>query len=383
MTKKDLEHSLLELAKKIEVYKDKVTCEENTKNWFISPFLRILGYEIENPEDIICEYTCDIGTKKGEKVDYAIFDSGNLSLILEAKDCRNDLTKENVSQLFRYFAVSNAKIAILTNGIEYQFFTDLDKDNQMDLKPFKVLVISRITDDDIEFLLKLSKGSIDTTKIKSDAKLLSFDAELLSWLENQSRQLSPKFMSCMKAEIPTYDLSDSEIQYRVSKILGKKFDITPLKSKQEVSSKSKVKEAEFKSRIYSLDECDKSICTGTKLIALSVCGVLFICNSWTDAFSAMIDYLTMNKKLLPEEIYKRANDIFFSSGDSLRTPKENKTVFYEANASAIACIRNLSKLLNLFDIKATDVQLGICSKEEYKEYASKGMTNEAIFKSWK
>ena len=36
------------------------------------------------------------------------------------------------SQLFRYFGTTPAKFAILTNGIFYRFYTDLEDANKMD-----------------------------------------------------------------------------------------------------------------------------------------------------------------------------------------------------------------------------------------------------------
>ena len=35
------------------------------------PFFQALGYDVFNPNELIPEFTADIGTKKGEKVDYA------------------------------------------------------------------------------------------------------------------------------------------------------------------------------------------------------------------------------------------------------------------------------------------------------------------------
>lgn len=46
--------------------------EEATKNALILPFLQALGYDTFDPRIVVPEYTADVGTKKGEKVDYAI-----------------------------------------------------------------------------------------------------------------------------------------------------------------------------------------------------------------------------------------------------------------------------------------------------------------------
>jgi len=36
------------------------------------PFIDALGYDIFNPKEMVPEFTADVGTKKGEKIDYAI-----------------------------------------------------------------------------------------------------------------------------------------------------------------------------------------------------------------------------------------------------------------------------------------------------------------------
>jgi predicted type IV restriction endonuclease len=95
-----------------------------------------LGYNIFDPSEVIPEYTSDIGIKKGEKVDYAITINKELEIIIEVKMVRSILKPENANQLLRYFGVTKAAFAILTNGIQYQFFSDLEKKNVMDTSPF-------------------------------------------------------------------------------------------------------------------------------------------------------------------------------------------------------------------------------------------------------
>lgn len=116
--------------------------EEATKTALIMPFFSLLGYDVFNPMEFIPEFVADVGTKKGEKVDYAIMNEGKPVILIEAKGVDDDLTKHD-AQLFRYFTVTDAKFAILTNGIVYKFFTDLEEPNKMDEKPF-LLFLSHI-----------------------------------------------------------------------------------------------------------------------------------------------------------------------------------------------------------------------------------------------
>lgn len=85
------------------------------------PFLHsVLGYDIFSPSEVVPEFTAATATKKGEKVDYAILKEGAVQILIECKCFGEKLTLKHTAQLFRYFSVTNARIAILTNGHEYQ-----------------------------------------------------------------------------------------------------------------------------------------------------------------------------------------------------------------------------------------------------------------------
>ena len=124
-----------QFSKRIDMLKGNLATEEATKTALIMPFFNLLDYDVFNPIEFVPEFTADIGTKKGEKVDYAIMKDNNPVILIEAKGVNDDLTKHD-AQLFRYFTSTNAKFAILTNGIIYKFFTDLEEPNKMDEKPF-------------------------------------------------------------------------------------------------------------------------------------------------------------------------------------------------------------------------------------------------------
>ena len=131
----ELHSQLKGLAEKVDQLKDKIDTEESTKHAFTLPFINILGYDTFNPTEVVPEFTADLGLKKGEKVDYAIFQNGNPILIVECKHWKQNLDVHN-SQLFRYFHVTKTRFALLTNGIQYRFYTDLEETNKMDEKPF-------------------------------------------------------------------------------------------------------------------------------------------------------------------------------------------------------------------------------------------------------
>ena len=99
------------------------------------PFLQLLGYDVFDPNEVIPEMTCDIGTKKGEKVDYAIMKDEKPIILIECKHWEQDLSAHNI-QLKRYYHESEAKFGVLTNGVVYKFYTDIVKPNVMDDTPF-------------------------------------------------------------------------------------------------------------------------------------------------------------------------------------------------------------------------------------------------------
>lgn len=167
------------LATKIAQQRSSIETEEATKNAFVMPFISlVLGYDVFDPSEVVPEFTADVGTKKGEKVDYAIVKDGDVQILIECKHIAAPLNVKHASQLFRYFAVANARIAVLTNGDEYQFFTDLDAPNKMDEKPFLVV---RVTDMDsalVPEVKKLSKDAFDLDSIISAAEELKYVGEI-------------------------------------------------------------------------------------------------------------------------------------------------------------------------------------------------------------
>jgi predicted type IV restriction endonuclease len=122
----DLIDNLNQIASKITKQKSSIATEQATKSAFIMPFIASLGYDVFDPEEVIPEFTSDVGIKKGEKVDYAISIGSKISLIIECKMVDARLDAQNESQLHRYFHTTEARIGILTDGIIYKFYTDLD-----------------------------------------------------------------------------------------------------------------------------------------------------------------------------------------------------------------------------------------------------------------
>jgi hypothetical protein len=159
--------------------------EEAAKNALVMPLLRALGFDVFDPEVVIPEFTADVGTKKGEKVDYAIRIKGELAMLIECKQANVDISKAHASQLYRYFTVTPARIGIVTNGIDWHFFTDLDKPNIMDTKPFFRFSVLAYVDSDLAQLEKFQASAFDLSSILSTASDLKFTSLITDELREE------------------------------------------------------------------------------------------------------------------------------------------------------------------------------------------------------
>jgi predicted type IV restriction endonuclease len=182
------------LAVKVPKLCDMLQTEEATKNALVLPFIRILGYDIFDPTEVIPEFICDVGIKKGEKVDYAIQKDGKIIMLFECKHCGGELNIKHASQLFRYFTVADAKIGVLTNGVIYRFFTDLEAPNKMDEKPFLEVNMLDLNDSVVSELKKLTKPAFNIDELVTTAGDLKYTREIKKLLAEQLETPSDDFV---------------------------------------------------------------------------------------------------------------------------------------------------------------------------------------------
>ena len=169
---------IMAIADRIPQIIDSLETEEATKNALVMPFIQALGYDIFNPQEVVPEFVADIGTKKGEKVDYAIKNNGEVIILIECKQAASNLNDANISQLYRYFTTTNARIAILTNGVQYRFFSDLEEPNKMDQKAFLELDMTNIREHLLDEIKKLAKEQFDLDRMLSTANELKYTSEI-------------------------------------------------------------------------------------------------------------------------------------------------------------------------------------------------------------
>jgi len=189
----DFKDQIKQLSERVLKLKEQILTEEATKNALIMPFIQALGYDVFNPTELVPEYTADIGTKKGEKVDYAILKDGNPIILIECKWWGENLDLHS-TQLLRYFNVTKAKFGILTNGIVYRFFTDLEKPNLMDEKPFLEFNFLDIKESLIEELKKFHKSYFDINSIVNTASELKYSNEIKTIMINELKNPTEQFV---------------------------------------------------------------------------------------------------------------------------------------------------------------------------------------------
>lgn len=160
-----------------------IETEEATKHSLILPLLRALGYDVFDNNEVRPEYVADIGTKKGEKVDYVILQNGQPVILIEAKQVGIPL-KNKVDQLFRYFSVTSAKIGILTDGVKYLFFTDSQKANIMDTEPYMAIDFKTATDEELTRLLAYHKDQMDIGDVLGNIKYDLFTEVSKKFVDN-------------------------------------------------------------------------------------------------------------------------------------------------------------------------------------------------------
>lgn len=196
----DFKDAIKQISERVEKLKDGLKTEEATKTALIMPFIQALGYDVFNPLEVIPEYVCDIGTKKGEKIDYAIMKDNVPILLIECKHYSEDLTLHD-NQLLRYFHVSPAKFGILTNGIIYRFYTDLETANKMDEKPFLVVDMLDIRNNQIDELKKFHKTYFDIDSILSSASELKYTSELKNILIKEFANPSAELVRLLTKQV--------------------------------------------------------------------------------------------------------------------------------------------------------------------------------------
>jgi hypothetical protein len=191
------------LSARIAKQKDAIKTEEAAKHAFVLPFIAALGYDVFDPGEVVPEIVADVGVKKGEKVDYAIMKDGKAIMLFECKCCGVNLNDCHMSQLYRYFSVTEARIGVLTNGHQYRFFSDLEQPNKLDTRPFLEIDLLEIEEPLIVELKKLTKPAFNLDAILSTANELKYMREIKRTIGEQVQNPAEEFVRFIASQVYT------------------------------------------------------------------------------------------------------------------------------------------------------------------------------------
>lgn len=311
---------------RLNTIKGYIQNEESTKTSLIMPFISLLGYDVFNPTELLPEYVADVGIKKGEKVDYAIVQNGNPIMLIEAKCVGEDLSK-HYSQLYRYFSTTSSKFAILTDGVVYKFYSDIEEVNRLDSEPFIVIDLLNISDNDKNVLEAFRKSNFNINELSNDIVKWKYELKIKNSLELLFNSPSDDFIKMLSG-------SEDVVKFRpiVENLLkGCTFNATKVNSTNggltDGDSKTcTVNLSEFNYRVLS-DKFDK-----ITPISLYANGDELPLNSWKSIVVVEITYLyTKYKSKMRNYIdtpFKSKKVLFYSS---MRLLEENYTIGAKEN----------------------------------------------------
>jgi len=263
----DFAASIRDISKRSAHASQMAMTEEATKTSVILPFIRALGFDVFSLDEVIPEFTADVGTKKGEKVDFAIKINGNIVILIEAKPISMSLGTNQHSQLYRYFAVTDSRIALLTNGKEFQFFSDTEQKNKMDKKPFLSFNVQTIDEKTIQELSKFQKINFSVETILEAAGRSKNTKDAATFIRSQLNEPSDEFVRLVaksfydgtltKAAIDNFRPSikgalDEVIKDRISERLNVAF--APLESNDDKSKNKEEPEDKGTSEVSTTED---------------------------------------------------------------------------------------------------------------------------------
>lgn len=343
----DLKDQLKQLGDRVEKLKHQIQTEEATKNALIMPFIQYLGYDVFNPLEFVPEFVSDIGLKKGEKIDYAILKEGVPTILVECKHWAQNLNIHD-GQLLRYFHVSKAKFGILTNGINYRFYSDLVEPNKMDEKPFLEFNINELRDNQIEELKKFHKANFNIENIVNTASELKFTNELKNLIQNELNNPSPEIVKYFAKQVypgiitakvleQFTNLTKKSVQLHISELITERLKTALNKEDQVAKEQEAIKIIEDKNKVETTeDELEAFMIVKTILRqkiepsrityrdAQSYCAILLddnnrktICRLYLNGGKKYFALMDEQKKEIKNEI-NTIDDIFNFSDDLLK-----------------------------------------------------------------
>ena len=351
----DFEEKLSQFTARIPRIKSAVATEEATKTALILPFIGILGYDYTNPLEVCPEYTADYGVKNGEKVDYAIFKDDCPAILIECKMIGADL-KNHGSQLFRYFSTCQAKIGILTNGIEYRFFSDLERANQMDTKPFLEINLESLDEQQIAQLKRFRKEEFDVNKLLPSAANMIILKELTSLLNSEMESPSQDFVKYLASHIHEGRITTNVIDTYAPLVKSAMNQMVNTRINEKLKSVMDKTEEEHKEAVEDVAKIIEEIETTEEEmlgyhIVQAICGKLVPLNKVTmrdsKSYCAVL-YDDNNRRPICRLHFNRAQKylgIFDENKEEIKKPIDDITDIYKYQDEIIGTLNRYTQLV--------------------------------------
>jgi len=161
---------------------DAFESEEAVKQGIILPTLQALGWNVFNTDEVSPEYSSGKG-----RVDYALLLKSNPAVFIEAKRVGASLSDDHQEQLLSYAFHEGVKLALLTNGITWEFYLPLTSGVWSGRKVYSI---------DLE-QQDIQEASLIITNLLAKATVRTGEAERYAKELHRSRQRKEKISEAM------------------------------------------------------------------------------------------------------------------------------------------------------------------------------------------
>lgn len=207
-----MKRDLIKLSTKLEKFKEVVKSESQTKSVLVEPFIHVLGYDISNPFEVVTDYNCTPESKRAFSIEYALFSqTDRLTALVKTLNITSKLDEQAKRYLTRCFKSAQPEMAILTNGIEYQFYTDMQKEGFMDADPFFSFNILFLQFNDIESVQDLHKSQSQEEPIRKRIMKETVKETLEGFLYKQSVEPDDDLVSYITGRLNLPPLSKLQV----------------------------------------------------------------------------------------------------------------------------------------------------------------------------
>jgi len=182
-------------AEKTLALKERLKTDESVKYSLVMPLLQLLGYNVFDPGELVPSYPIQLDPPKDKHVDYAILRNGEPEILLEVKGIGKKLEDYRGDMADYFNGSSKARLAILTDGIKYEVFSNIEEPDKMDKAPFLVTDLANLNEDVLTELKKLHKDEYNIDLILFQPKKLKYTKKAKEYLEKLLDEPDEEFVN--------------------------------------------------------------------------------------------------------------------------------------------------------------------------------------------